>query len=303
MKKLITYLAVILMAMTCALNYQLFVFPNQFAPAGLNGICTMIQYLSGISMGYLSLLVNIPLAVAVFLLVSRPLAVRSMVYVLSFSLFLVLLDEVDLSAFVYATDTGTSAILGPLVGGIINGACASVLIRASAYSGGTDFVASIIHKYRPDFNFFWIVFTINALVAVSSYFVYGYQIEPVLLCMLYSFTTSTVMDKLAKSGRSAVRFEIVTEHPEAIGRAITGQLRHGATLLPGRGVFRGKEVSVLICVVNKTQVAQMTEILQQFPGTFSSVSPVGAVVGNFKRLNNRSLPEKQLLDQGDGRHI
>ena len=163
MKKLITYLAIVLMALSCALNYQLFVFPNQFAPAGLNGICTMIQYLSGISMGYLSLLVNIPLAILVYFLVSKSLAVRSMVYVLSFSLFLVVLGKLDLSAFAYSTENGTSAILGPLVAGIINGSCASVLIRSSAYSGGTDFVASIIHKYRPDFNFFWIVFFTESL--------------------------------------------------------------------------------------------------------------------------------------------
>ena len=301
MKKVITYFAIVLMALACSLNYQLFVFPNKFAPAGLNGICTMIQYLSGVSMGYLSLLVNIPLAVAVFFLVSRSLAVRSMVYVLSFSLFLVILDKVDLTPFIYSTNSST--LLGPLVAGIINGACASVLISASAYSGGTDFVASLIHKYRPDINFFWIVFTLNAVVAVSSYFVYGYQIEPVLLCVLYSFTTSSIMDKLAKSGRSAIRFEIVTDQPEQIGREIITQMRHGATLLPGKGVFRGQEVSVLVCVVNKTQVALMTELLSRYPGTFSTMSQVNAVVGNFKRLNNRSLPEKQLLDKGDRHSI
>ena len=303
MKKTITYLAIILMALACALNYQLFVFPNKFAPAGLNGICTMIQYLSGVSMGYLSLVINIPLAIAVYFLVSKSLAVRSMLYVLCFSAFLVFLDKVDLSAFAYSTANGTSTILGPLVGGIINGSCASVLISASAYSGGTDFVASLIHKYRPEINFFWIVFTLNALVAVSSYFVYGYQIEPVLLCVLYSFTTSTIMDKLAKNGRSAVRFEIVTEHPEAISQAIIHELHHGATLIPGKGVYKGKEMSVLVCVVNKAQVAVLTAIVRRYPNTFTTASQVSEVVGNFKRLNNRGLPEKQLLDKGDAKRV
>jgi uncharacterized membrane-anchored protein YitT (DUF2179 family) len=301
MKKTVTYLAIILMALACALNYQLFVFPNKFAPAGLNGICTMIQYLSGVSMGYLSLVINIPLAIAVYFLVSKSLAFRSMLYVLCFSAFLVVLDKVDLSAFVYSTDTST--ILGPLVGGIINGSCATVLISASAYSGGTDFVASLIHKYRPEINFFWIVFTLNALVAFSSYFVYGYQIEPVLLCVLYSFTTSTIMDKLAKNGRSAVRFEIVTEHPEDISQAIIHELHHGATLIPGKGVYKGKEMSVLVCVVNKTQVALLTSIVQRYPNTFTTTSLVSEVVGNFKRLNNRGLPEKQLLDKGDAKRV
>ena len=303
MKKAVTYLVIALIALLCALNYQLFVFPNRFAPAGLNGICTMIQYISGVSMGYLSLLVNIPLAVAVFFLVSKPLAIRSMVYVGCFSVFLLLLDRVDLSAFAYATDNGTSAILGPLVGGIINGSCASVLISASAYSGGTDFVASLIHKYRPEINFFWIVFTLNVLVAVSSYFVYDYKIEPVLLCVLYSFTTSTIMDKLTKSGRSAVRFEIVTDYPEQISQAIIHELHHGATLLPGKGVYQGRETNVIVCIVNKSQVAVLTNIVRSYPNTFTTMTQVNAVVGNFKRLDNRGKPEKQLLDSGDGRAV
>ena len=84
-----TYFVIAFAAMLAALNYELFVFPNQFAPSGINGICTMIQYVSGISVGYLSLVVNIPLAVLVFFKVSRPLAVRSMVYVMVFLLRLI----------------------------------------------------------------------------------------------------------------------------------------------------------------------------------------------------------------------
>ena len=118
-KKGLTFLVIVLAACAGALNYQLFVFPNQFAPSGLNGICTMIQYLFHINVGYMSLLVNIPLAIAVFFKVSRSLALRSMLYVSVFSVMLLLLERVDLSGIAY--DTASSAILGPLVAGIING--------------------------------------------------------------------------------------------------------------------------------------------------------------------------------------
>ena len=109
LKKGMTYLVIILAACVGALNYQLFVFPNQFAPSGLNSICTMIQYLFHISVGYMSLLVNIPLAIIVFFKVSKSLALRSMVYVGVFSVMLLLLERVDLSGIAY--DTASSAIL------------------------------------------------------------------------------------------------------------------------------------------------------------------------------------------------
>ena len=113
LKRVWTYLVIVAVAMLAALNYELFVFPNSFAPSGLNGICTIIQYVSGISVGYMSLLINIPLALLVFFKVSKPVAVRSMVYVVVFSVGLLILDKVDLSAIAYSTQNGTSRILGP----------------------------------------------------------------------------------------------------------------------------------------------------------------------------------------------
>ena len=299
LKKLLTYLAISAVAILSAFNYELFVFPNKFAPAGLNGLCTMVQYVTGISVGYMALVINIPLAIFVYLKVSKSLAKRSMVYVVVSSVAMVILSNVDMSRFAYATDTGTSAILGPLVGGIIFGSSYSLLVQDSSNSGGTDFIAAIIHKYRPDMNIFWLIFGLNVVVAITSYFVYDYQIEPVLLCILYCYTSSTITDRMTKSGRSAVRFEIVTDHPEAISQAIIEKLHHSATLIPGRGMYLGKEVSILICVVNKSQMATLSAIVRSYPNTFAVMSSVNEVMGNFKKIDREGRQEKQLLDQGD----
>ena len=298
-KKFLTYLVIGAVAVMAALNYQLFVFPNKFAPSGLNGICTMIQYITGISVGYMSLIINIPLAIFVYLKVSKSLAMRSMFYVAVFSVMLVVLEKVDLSQFAYYTENGTSTILGPLAAGIIFGAGYSVLVQGSANSGGTDFVAAIIHKYRPEMNMFYIIFALNVTVAVSSYFVYDYKIEPVLLCILYSFMSSTVSDRMTKSGRAAVRFEIITDRPEEIGQKIIQKLRHSATVVPARGMYSGKEVNMLICVVNKGQMAKLADIIRSYPNTFAIMSSVNAVVGNFKKIDRDGKQEQDLLDHGD----
>ena len=295
-KKSLTYLVICGVALLEAVNYQLFVFPNQFAPSGLNGICTMIQYLTGISVGYLSLLINIPLALWVYKSVSKPLAVRSMVYVVFFSVGLLVLERVDLSAFAYSTDNGTSKILGPLVAGIIMGFGYSILVRSSAYSGGTDFISALIHNRHPDKSFFGMSFTINACIAIASFFVYDYKMEPVILCILYSFTSTTVGDRLMKSGRSAVRFEIVTDQPQA-------RFHHSATLIPAKGMYSGRETNMLVCVVNKTQAAALAAIIHQSPHAFAVMSQVGQVVGNFKHLSREGKEVAELLDCGDGKTL
>ena len=301
MKKALTYLVIALIAFVCALNYEVFVFPNAFAPSGLNGLCTMIQHIWGISIGYLSLLINIPLALLVYFKVNRSLALRSMVYVIAFSVSILILDHTDLSAIAYSTESST--ILGPLVAGIIYGGCYSVLLKVSAYSGGTDFIAALIHKKRPEYSTITLILVLNICVALLSFFVYGYRMEPVILCILYSFTSSTVSDRLMKNGRSAIRFEIITDYPEEISDAIIHKLHHSATLLPGKGMYLGKPTNILICVVNRTQASAMSALIRSYPNTFAIVSHVGEVMGNFKHLQSDGKEEKILLDTGDGQLI
>ena len=302
-KKAWTYLVIAMVALIASVNYELFVFPNQFAPSGVNGICTMIQHVTGVSVGYLSLLINVPLAIWCYIEVSKPVALRSMVYVITFSLGLLILDHVDLSPFAYSTANGTSKILGPLVAGVIQGYVYSILVKASAYTGGTDFVSAIIHKRSPEKSVFGISFSLNAVIALGSYFVYGYQMEPVILCILYSFMATNVGERLMKSGRSAIAFEIITDYPNEISRDIIRDIHHTTTLIPGKGMYSGRETSVLLCVVNKTQIAAVNRIIRNYPNTFAIVNPVSEILGNFRKLNSTGKEIAEVLDAGDGKTL
>jgi uncharacterized membrane-anchored protein YitT (DUF2179 family) len=253
--------------------------------------------------GYLSLLINVPLAIWCYFDVSKPVALRSMVYVLTFSLGLLILDHADLSAFAYITENGTSKILGPLVAGIIQGFVYSILVKASAYTGGTDFISAIIHKRDPNKSVFGMSFSINAVIAACSYFVYGYQMEPVILCILYAFMSSTVAERQMKSGREAVCFEVITDYPKEISNELIQKLGHSATLVPARGMYSGKETNLLICVVNKNQAASVARIVRKYPNTFAVMDPVSEVMGNFKNLSKDGKQVVQVLDAGDGKTL
>ena len=292
-KKIFHYAVIVVVALMMATSYQLFVFPNSFAPAGINGICTMIQHLFGVSIGYLSLLINLPLAIAVYILISRPIAIRSMLYCLCFSGFTILLENLDLSAFVYST--ANSALLGPAVAGLIAGTAGALLHRLEANVGGTDFVAALIYKYHPQVNFFWVVFILNISVAIVSYFVYNFKMEPVLLCIIYSYASSTVRDRFAQKSRSAVRCEIVTDRPNELGKALIERLHHSATVIPAKGMYSGRKTHMLVCVVNQSQVAALNAVLKDFPGSFAITSQVANVTGNFKRLDSHGMPERDVL--------
>ena len=291
-----SYLLIVLVALMMAFNYQLFVFPNSFAPAGLNGVFTMIQHALGFKLSYTSIILNVPLAIVSFFVNSKPRALRSLTYAVAFSVFLMLLDKVDLTPFVYSTTSST--LLGPLVAGLITGFGGYVMHKVNACYGGTEFIAGFIHKYKPNVNFFNIIFVLNITVAIASYFVYDYKIEPVLLCIIYSYASSSVRDVLNKKHESALRCEIVTQHPDELGRDIIQDLHHTATRIEATGVYTGEQKSVLICIVNPSQVSELTKLVSKYPGSFVTVSSTGKVLGNFKRLDSHGKPETVFFDVG-----
>ena len=291
-----SYGIVLLIALMMALNYQLFVFPNRFAPAGLNGIFTMIQHLFGFSFSYSSIILNVPLAIISFFVNSKPRALRTLTYCLAFSGFLMAFEHVDFSTIAYSTVNST--LLGPLVAGLITGFGGYVMHTVNACYGGTEFVAGFIHKKRPDINFFNIIFVLNITVAVASFFVYDYKIEPVLLCIIYSYASSSVRDVMKQHHEKAVRCEIITDHPEQIKDAIIQELHHTATEIPAKGAYSGQAKSVLLCIVNPTQVNELTKLVQCFPDSFVIVSSATNIVGNFKRLDSHGKPEHQFYDGG-----
>ena len=295
-KKIVSYIMVVLIALMMALNYQLFVFPNSFAPAGVNGIFTMLQHALGFKLSYTSIILNIPLAIIVFFVIAKPFAMRSLVYTLAFSGFLMLFDAVDLSAFRYQTQI--SALVGPAVAGMITGFGGYYMHRIGACYGGTEFIAKLIHKRNPAVNFFSIIFGLNVSVAVASYFVYDFQIQPVLMCIIYSYFSSNVRDSMNRKRGSALRCEIITQQPAELSHAIITQLHHGVTAMEARGMYTGEEKTVLVCIINPSQLTELSKLVADFPGSFVTFSHVNSVLGNFKHLGSNNRPEKQLFDSG-----
>ena len=289
--KVKSYAAVIAMAVLMAVNYQIFIFENAFAPTGISGIATMVQYKLGFSVGYMTLIVNVPLCILAFIFLDRDFAMKSTVYTIVFSGMLLVLRYrlIDLTPFVYKTENGTSTILAPVAAGVVNGFIYGTVIRRNASTGGTDIVAALYHRRHPEQEMMGIIFVINVLVAAASYFVYDYNIEPVVLCIVYSFLTSRVSDSIIRGFREQVKFEIITRDYDAISQEIITELKHTATLIPAKGMYSGKDTDLLICVCHKFQVARMQEIIQKYPGTFATLSAVSDTIGNFKHIQHHLL--------------
>ena len=285
-KEVFSYISIVVVALILALNYHIFIVQNGFAPAGLNGIATMIQYKTGFSISYMSLLINIPLSIFAFFLVKRGFAVKTLVFSLVYSFAYLYLQKAGFEAIQYNAgghDTIYPVILSGAISGVVYGIC----FKNDASTGGTDVVSRYINKVRPDTNFFIVTFILNAIVAVMSLFVYSessLDYKPVALCIVYCFISTFVGNYILQGTKTAYKFTIITTHADEICRDISSILRHSATKVSAIGTYTNTDKSMLICVINKHQLNDFEKIISKYEGTFSFCESVNQTFGNFKRI-------------------
>lgn len=287
LKSIISYLSIITMALLLAVNYHLFIVENHFAPAGLNGIATMVQYKTGFSISYMSLLINVPLCILAYFLVDRPFAVKTLVFSLVYSSAYLMLQGSDTAFLQYNAD-GHDTIFPVIISGVISGFVYGICLKYNASTGGTDIVSRYINKVKPETNFFLVTFALNACVAIISLFVYSdggaAQYKPVALCITYCFISNFVGNYIIKGTKTAYKFTIITTHEAEISAEISQKLRHSATKVDAIGTYTGGKRSVLICVVNKHQLVDFKNIIAAYPDTFAFYELVGETYGNFKHI-------------------
>ncbi len=277
-KKIFEYLVLPVIAFCSALNYAIFVFPNSFAPAGVDGICTMIQDLTNISIGYFSLLVNIPLLIIGFFILKKEYVIKTALYVVSFSIFNIILRQIDLSEYIYYTETSTSTVLAPIAAGAIRGILYAFTLKVDACSGGTDIVAAIVKHYKPYLNLMNVIFVINMVIALFSYPVYGFKADPVICSIIYSFITSTISNNIRANSTKMVKYEIITSNASALCKSIFDKIHRTATIMDAHGAFSGSDKQMIVCVIENQKTYDIEQLLNKQENTVFFKSAVNDLI-------------------------
>lgn len=73
---------------------------------------------------------------------------------------------------------------------------------------------------------------------------------------------------------------IITDQPKAVGEQILKEMRRGVTEMQGKGMYTGKEHSVLMCALTVTEVNQLKSFVRVAdPNSFVIVSPAQEILG------------------------
>jgi uncharacterized membrane-anchored protein YitT (DUF2179 family) len=268
-----------------ALSYVLFLIPHHIVPGGVAGVAMLLNHFLKTPVGAMTIVLNIPIFVWGMRVLGRMFGVKSIVgVVLSFSL-------VDFFTYVVKVHSATqNPILAAVYGGILLGVGLGVVFRGNGSTGGTDIVGQILSRHS---NFSTgVAIMLVDFVVISAAGLSFRHIEYALYGYIALFLSTRVIDFVLEGWSYARALLIITDQPDVVVGAITGDLGRGATRLHGQGGFTGDERDVIYCVVTKREVPLIKRYIQGIdPKAFVVISEVYEVLGEgFKPRTQHKEP-------------
>ena len=263
------YLLIILGSLLTALSFNFFFISNQIAPGGLSGLASVFHFVFGFPVGVTTLILNIPLFLAGIRQLGGVFGIRTLLATILLSVF------IDLIKVPALTD---DSLLASIYGGILMGLGLGIIFRMNATTGGTDLLARLIHQHFSSISVGLVLFMVDLSVVVLA----GVFLGPSqgLYAVVALALSSKVVDLVQEGLNTAKAVFIISDHSEKISQWILKELDRGATLLSGKGAYTGKEKDVILCAVNRTQIAELKGVIHEIdPAAFILVADVREVTG------------------------
>lgn len=270
-KKIRRYLGMTIGIAIVAIGINMFFVPNKIAAGGITGLATVLHYLSGLSVGSLMLIFNVPL----FIIGIKILGAKYGLKTLYGAIALAVLVDV----FAPYTPTLTHDILlNSIYGGLLVGVGMGLVFRFRGNTAGTALAAAILHKI---FNI-----TVGQALLILDFFVVAFagivfkSPELALYAIIAIFVTAKIIDLVQEGPNNSKAFFIMAAEPELLAEGILKEVDRGVTFLQGKGGYTGQDRELLLCVVETSEVTQLKELIYQHdPQAFIIVTDAQEVLG------------------------
>ena len=270
--KIYRYTMVVIGCLITASAINLFYIPNMLLSGGVTGLGFIIYYLSGLPIGVMNLVLNIPLFYLALKYMDKEYFFGSLATMtfLSFA--------IDGLHFLTAyTPDVPEKMLSCITGGVMYGLGMGLVYRVGGGTGGMDIIGGIINKYysisQATTNFIF-----NIFLMICGTFFFG--IESVLYTMLTFFIVFKVTNSITVGFDYKKNIIIISEHYEEIAEGIIKIVGRGVTYLYGEGAYTHQQRKVLFVVAKLTQVARIRQIVRKKdPGAFMIITEASDVFG------------------------
>lgn len=254
-----------------------FVNPANFAPSGVDGISMMLQQLTGINLGYISLAINIPLLIIAWFFINKKYVIYTTVFTVLSSVMMIFMEKIDMYQYV----SEYNVWIAVLASGVMMGMRTAFMIKIGGSSGGVDIISCIVQLKKPHVNIENIISIFCYIIIAISFFVYT-NIESIIMSVAQMMIFNMTMNSILKTTRNAVEARIITDTPETFKDDILKNLKHGGTVIDCTGMFTGDDKKMIITIINIRQINDLIKLSKKYPNSFIYFNEVNGVRGNFR---------------------
>ena len=245
------------------LAYNLYLIPNNVVSGGFTGIGMLVnRFFPAIGVGTVNLCLNVPMFAISMNSLGWRFGIRSLIVMLLFSL---LIDTVPLPSA-----TG-DLLLAAVYGGVLSGIGFGLILRGSATTGGTDMLASVVHRFLPILRVSYGIFFFDGLVIVASIFVFDSRAA--MYGLISAFINNFLVDLVLEGPNSAHSYFIISDKSEEIAAQVLKEMDRGVTAFEAMGMYQRARKQVLLCVVSRFETMRLRRIV-------FSVDPRAFVIAN-----------------------
>lgn len=248
------YSGIVIGCLLSAVGLANFLIPGNIASGGVAGASMVIHQFIPVSVGYLMLVLNIPLFIISFKELGLLFGFRSLIATVLLSVLIVFLEKLPILT--------QDVLLASVFGGVILGVGLGIVIRCNATTGGTDLLARLLHKVISFVSIGQWLLVIDFIVLASAAIVFN-NIELGLYAAISLYITTIVIDNVIVGIDFTKSAYIISDHSVEIADKILHKLDRGVTGLKGTGMFSGTDKTVLLCVLRKREVPKLRRIVKE----------------------------------------
>ena len=262
-----------------ALGWTAFLIPNHMLGGGVNGIATIVYWVTGLSTGITIFVLNAILILLSLRILGWRFGLKTIYCIVVMAFFFSLLQNL-LGDVPVISDKFLAAIIGGGIGGFANG----IIFLSGGSTGGVDIITMVVNKYR-NISLGRFTLVMNLVIICSSFFVFQdmeilQRVELIIYSLVGNFVSSYCMDLAFTGSKQSVQMFIFSSKPEVIADRIGNEIHRGVTVIRGTGWYTKQDSDILMAVVRKTQCQSVIRIVkQEDPKAFVSVNTVMGVYG------------------------
>lgn len=272
-------------------GWAVFLVPNNLVGGGVSGIASMIQYATGIKMGYSYFVINAILLIIGFCVLGPDFGVKTVYAIIIASIGLNVLQAVIPMSIIKPLAIDNGKMICTAIGGLMTGTGIGIAMQGGGSSGGTDIIALIVSKYR-NVSTGKLILWMDVIIILSSLFIPSYTAEGVLLPFSEKVSTVVfglvlvtingfVIDIYLNGTRQSVQVFVMSHKYAQIADKVTQDMHRGVTLLQAKGWYTKEESEVLMIITRKTDLNVLLRYIKSIdPDAFLSVGSVSEVYGN-----------------------